>query len=176
MHDLGTLGGRFAWAKAINNRGQILGSAETADGSDQAFLYDATGMKDLCAPLAARYSRAEDINAAGQIVGYAANHGGFLYSDGEMTFVGRVGEGMGAPLAVNDGAQIVGSATVPRERRHGHWARGRRAFLWERGEIFDLLDLIDTPEGWELVMARDINDTGQIVGTGYYQGRGTPSY
>jgi probable HAF family extracellular repeat protein len=172
MRDLGTLGGRFAWAKAINDQGQIVGWAETADGSDHAFLYDATGMKNLCASLAARYSRAEDSNSAGQIVGYAANHGGFLYCDGELIFLGRVAEGMGAPLAINDVAQIVGSAAVPRERRHGRWARGRRAFLGERGEIFDLLDLIDTPAGSELVMARDINNTGQIVGPGYYLGEG----
>ncbi|MEM6734005.1 MAG: DUF6531 domain-containing protein, partial [Myxococcota bacterium] len=39
MIDIGTLGGDDARAVAINNFGEIVGSAENASGSDQAFLY-----------------------------------------------------------------------------------------------------------------------------------------
>jgi probable HAF family extracellular repeat protein len=39
MRDLGTLGGPASGAVAINERGQIAGDAETADGPDHAFLW-----------------------------------------------------------------------------------------------------------------------------------------
>ena len=39
LQDLGTLGGQFSDALAINARGQIAGSASTADGSLHAFLW-----------------------------------------------------------------------------------------------------------------------------------------
>lgn len=39
MSNLGTLGGNYSVANSINNNGQIVGVASTANGSQRAFLY-----------------------------------------------------------------------------------------------------------------------------------------
>jgi len=48
--DLGTLGGNYSAAYAINNRGQITGTAETAAGVQHAFLWENGRMADLHPP------------------------------------------------------------------------------------------------------------------------------
>lgn len=47
------------------------------------------------------------------------------------------------------------------------------AFLYENAEFYDLNALIDSGIDWTLYSAVDINDHGQIVGTGEHQGRRT---
>jgi probable HAF family extracellular repeat protein len=47
MRDLGTLGGQSSTANCINNRGEVVGSSETADGGQIAFLYRGCQMLDL---------------------------------------------------------------------------------------------------------------------------------
>ena len=47
MTDLGTLGGKFSSATALNNRGQIVGSAEWKRFNDHAFLWQRGRMTDL---------------------------------------------------------------------------------------------------------------------------------
>ncbi len=39
MTDLGTLGGYFSVAQAINDRGQVVGSSHTASGENHAVLW-----------------------------------------------------------------------------------------------------------------------------------------
>ena len=45
------------------------------------------------------------------------------------------------------------------------------AFLYREGRMQDLNDLIPSGSGWVLEEARAINDRGQIVGFGTFQGR-----
>src|SRR5262249_42592121 len=77
MADLGTLGGRFGDATAINNAGQITGSSYVAgDVAYHAFLYTGTpgsggSMADL-GTLGGQNSRGFAINVAGQIVGWSS--------------------------------------------------------------------------------------------------------
>ena len=47
MTDLGTLGGLRSAAYAINDAGQVVGHANTADGADHAFLWQDGRMTDL---------------------------------------------------------------------------------------------------------------------------------
>jgi probable HAF family extracellular repeat protein len=69
--DLGNLpGGQSVEATAINNNGQVVGSATTADGSTHAFLYDNGKMTDL-GTLDGNASYAKSINDSGEIVGTA---------------------------------------------------------------------------------------------------------
>ena len=50
--DLGTLGGKWSFATAINQRCQIVGCAETSDGHTSAFLWDSgSGMQNLGGPV-----------------------------------------------------------------------------------------------------------------------------
>jgi probable HAF family extracellular repeat protein len=47
MTDLGTLGGTYSAAFGINDRGEIVGEAETATGDVHAFLFKDGVMHDL---------------------------------------------------------------------------------------------------------------------------------
>ena len=89
--DLGTLGGTDSVALGINNKEQVVGYSDiSACCSQHAFLYSAGNMIDLNDFLKASGSdwtlqRANAINDAGQIVGYAYNSSlgeghGFLLS------------------------------------------------------------------------------------------------
>ncbi len=110
MHDLGTLGGSIAAAKAINDAGEITGYSLTiSNGEIHAFLYRNGQMIDLGGLPDAQFSTsttsigfsppisvssASAINNWGQIVGVAtANNGAihaFLYSEGTMVDLNRL--------------------------------------------------------------------------------------
>jgi probable HAF family extracellular repeat protein len=86
--DLGTLGGLYGQALAINNLGQVVGAAWISDNStEHGFLYSGGSLIDLGTPDATQIpSRALGINDCGQIVGYTSdvdgNQRAFLYSSG----------------------------------------------------------------------------------------------
>ena len=72
MKDLGTLGGTYSIAFAINDAGQVTGLAGTADGGNHAFIASAMEpMKDL--GTLGDYSIGRSINTAGQVRGYSAS-------------------------------------------------------------------------------------------------------
>jgi probable HAF family extracellular repeat protein len=66
--DLGTIGGYYSTASDLNQAGQVVGQAGTADGLGQAFLWENGTMIDL-GTLGGTYSYAEGINDLGQVVG-----------------------------------------------------------------------------------------------------------
>ena len=59
---------RDSWAVAINDRGQVVGSSDTAAGDLHAFLYSDGAMTDL-GTLGGTNSWASGINDRGQVVG-----------------------------------------------------------------------------------------------------------
>jgi hypothetical protein len=48
-----------------------------------------------------------------------------------------------------------------------------RAFVWFNGMMFDLNELVNPDSGWTLDAAYGINDAGQIVGSGLWNGQAT---
>ena len=121
MTDLGTLGGSFSIAFAINDEGQVVGESSTSgdNSTTHAFLYEGNGMHDL-GTLGGSFSRALGINNAGQIVGVSPNYPGgriraFLYSDGVMTDLNSLsavkvaGWFLDTANAINSAGQIIGS-------------------------------------------------------------------
>jgi probable HAF family extracellular repeat protein len=74
--DLGTLGGSTSKAYAINNEGQVVGTASVGGDNQHAFIYDSNGgMKDLGTFQDDVSSCAYAINGTGLIVGYSQSSG-----------------------------------------------------------------------------------------------------
>jgi probable HAF family extracellular repeat protein len=176
--DLGVLGPNLtSEAKAINKHGQVVGSAAYGldPGQMHAFLTKVgQPMVDLgtLAPGNAGRSDAYGINDAGQVVGEAADAAGalrpFLKNPDELLQdldpARRYHHG--AAYGINQRGQIVGSFGVTADYS------ADRAFLWDRGVLSDLNDLvINLPPGQILLEATAINDRGWILaaGGGVYQ-------
>jgi len=73
LTDLGTLGGAYSVATAIDDKGHVIGFSSTAAGLEHAFLHKGMAMSDLAdkmpLDLRALPSRADAINSSGQIAG-----------------------------------------------------------------------------------------------------------
>ncbi|HET6382951.1 MAG TPA: hypothetical protein VFJ58_06120 [Armatimonadota bacterium] len=163
--DLGTFGGLHSVAIQINNRGQIVGSADLASGDGHAFLYSNGKMKDL-GTLDGTISVAEAINNKGWVVGLSNSAGGgyrpFLYRNGEMEPMENLGD-FSCPEAINSTATVVGGSYQELCEYH--------AIVWIGGHVYNLDDLLPPGSGWELSDAHGINDRGQIVANGSLEGR-----
>jgi probable HAF family extracellular repeat protein len=124
---LGTLGVAKSFSYGINDTGQVVGSAEIANGNRHAFRTapDAAinSMTDDLGTFGGTDSGAEGINASGQVVGWA------LTAAGES-----------------------------------------HAFLYSGAVMYDLNNLIPAGSGWILEYGAAINDAGQIVGNGFFNG------
>lgn len=157
--DLGTLGGSFSEAYAINNMSQIIGRAATntigGGGLEvfHAFLWQKGVMADIGAFSGNNSSWAYAINEAGQLAGGAGNNQQSIPSRAGRWQIGAwtdVSEG--AAYAVNGLRQVVGYGYFPSDWSYRH------AFLWQNGTLLDLGTY------GRQSRARGINGSGQVVG------------
>jgi len=164
---------------AINNQDQVIGTGifsgigikGVTNDNGETFLIPAS--TDLDDPLSYLYTtRANDINDSGNIVGSSSNS---LSSDSEFATLwesstqiglslGSLGGNFSEALGINNSQQIVGFSTITSD------SSTQRAFLWEEGELIDLNNLIAPESGWELTSAFEINNNGDIIGIGTYNG------
>ena len=146
--DLGTLGGEWSTARAINNWGVVVGASELPDGSPHAFLWQEGAMTDL-GTLGGVESSAAAINDSGQICGGAYRANGhveaYVWQDGVMTGLGSFGQSSDAD-DINNLGQITGWTDV----LYG----SRTAYLWQGGSMATI----------GLVSSGAVNDAGQVVG------------
>ena len=181
INDLRTLGGNESLASAVNNRGQIVGSAANAIPDPfntspflfgwgtqmHAFLWQNGEMRDL-GTLGGPDSVAGLVNEAGQVAGISytsytpnpANGGAppmhpFLWENGKMRDLGTIGGTQVFQLnALNERGQVVGSMTLADEDpNHVH------PFLWN-GKTLLSLGALGGNEG----EADWLNDAGEVVG------------
>jgi probable HAF family extracellular repeat protein len=159
--DLGTLGGHYSSALAVNRAGQIAGWAETRNLDAHAFLYSAGKMRDL-GTLGGATSQAYGINDAGEVVGAAGTRDGedhaFRYRAGRMEDLGTLPGGRSSQArAINELGAVVGSSIG---------ADGvSRPFIYQDRRMREIV----SPSGGA-GEAYAINASGQVVGS-----RGVPS-
>lgn len=116
--NLGTLGGTYSGALAVNNNGQVVGQASTPTGEEHAFSWSASGgMVDL-GTLGGPSATANAVNSEGEVVGSSQTASGqtdpFVWtSSGGMVALGTLGGTYATARAINDKGQVVGSAYLP---------------------------------------------------------------
>jgi probable HAF family extracellular repeat protein len=161
MRDLGTLGGTFSGAAALNEAGQVAGGSTIAgDVANHPFLWDGGVMQDL-GTLGGRNGAAFAMNQSGDVVGRAdvpgsKSHHGFLWANGVMTDLGTLsGQACSTARSVNARGQIVGDG--------GKCGVGGHGFLWENGSMVDLQNLIPAGSGLRIIEGVWINDRGEIA-------------
>jgi probable HAF family extracellular repeat protein len=168
MRDLGTLpGGTRAAAYGLNDRGEVVGEAGTAAGTQHPFVTGpgGHGMRDL-GTWGGPSGIARAINRRGQVVGEA-----MTASARTLAFItGPDGVGMHrladpddrdtSLVAINDIGQAVGHDAAP--------GQPDRAIVSVPGRfaVVPLDRLVTLPPGVSLVDAEGINDNGQIVASG----------
>jgi len=160
--DLGTPGGKESFGKALNDRGDAIGYTRDAQNHHVGFLWTVSGgMLDI-GNLGGFYCDPEDIDNFDRVVGASANatgdHRPFIWEKGVMTDLGTLGGAAGRAKAVNDFGAVVGNAKDA--------TGNQRAVLWKGGQIHDLNALIPPGTGWNLTGTADINESGEITGTG----------
>lgn len=176
MTALPTLGGNNSGALGVNNRGQIVGGAETANQDPNCVPPQVLDIKAVVwgpnpgqmevLPVFPGDSAAVAlaINDTGQVVGSSGPCQGppsglafrhaVLWQNDTVTDLGSLGGVMlNAANAINNRGQVVGQSDLPGET-------ATHAFLWQKGVMTDLGTLPGDSNG----IAFDINDKGQVVG------------
>jgi len=143
--DIGSLS-PYGWVSpiAINNSGQVAGSAVLSNGYAHSFLYSQGTMTDIGTFSTQNF--AYGINNNGQIVGDNETPVWNAYrydsTSASLTNISSLRVAYG----INDNGQIIGEV-------------GGRSYLWNNGVLTDLGTL-----GGSNVIARAINLSGQITG------------
>jgi probable HAF family extracellular repeat protein len=167
--DLGILpGGSWSAAYGINNSGDVAGTSDVGSGAFRGFIWTPDSGMTAIGTFGGTSSYSTSINQRGDVVGFASVASGyqhaFVYSSGELTDLGTLGGGSSFAYDINGAGALVGYSWL---------ANGPdpHAFVYSDGVMLDLNSLIPADSGWVVQDAFGINDTGQIVGTGVFQGR-----
>ena len=156
-----------ASANDINDLGQVVGWALAIGTRPRAIIWENGQPREVGALPGYTGSAAYHINNRGQITGVsyglpATSAVGCccLWENGTVTDL-RAASGtlLQRFCAINDKGTIVGP---PPDRGRPH--------VWRDGSWLNLNRLIAQDSGWQITSARDINNRGQIAGSGVYNG------
>ena len=162
--DLGSLGGQECAATGLNDKGQVVGGADTArkgkglENITNVFVWQNGKMRTVPG-LDGSHAYVVAVNAAGQMVGaYSADPLKAKFASALFAPGGRVkllggfpatqhGYSLSQGQAINAKGQIVGVSN-------------NQAFLWSRGQLRKL----KPPPGYQASQAWSVNDKGQAAG------------
>lgn len=118
FNDLGTLGGSFSDANAMNESGYVVGVSETASGERHAFGWSPNDrMFDLGTIGLGKMSVATGINRSNDVVGYAEAYAtvvGFVRLQGVLIALPPPDGARGwAALGISNKGHVVGAAAMP---------------------------------------------------------------
>jgi len=168
FRDLGTLGGPYSSASAINDKGVVVGTSyvDYDPTHIRGFVYD-NGTMTAIGTLGGAASRAIDINSHGVIIGMAQDAAGvwqpFILDRSGMRVLENVPAGSSL-FAINDRGVVLGS--YPNANH-----QGETQFIWEDGVVTALNTLPEVKAaGWGSIFVTDMNDRGWITGWGWKGG------
>ena len=153
-------GRTYAQVYAINDRGQVVGSADTKAKSKggsphlRAFLWQNGRMTDLGPDFYDGASFDMDINERGQIVGLLDHRQATVWENGKLRRLGTLGGKESNAVAINDRGQVTGCADTNAKDPLGYPID--HAFLWQNGKMTDLG--VDC-NAWPLA----INNRGDVI-------------
>jgi probable HAF family extracellular repeat protein len=180
----GMFGGSYGIATWLNNRGQVTGTMNLAgDVTWHSFLWENGKVTDLGTLGGANTSSAW-LSETGHAVGKSdvaeicsacapgdrkQLHHPFVWKDGAIRDLGLLpGDTAGSAYSINRYDQIVGRSAVCTQINPDDSCDGPHyhAFLWENGSLADLQSLLVPGTDINVDEADEINDQGEIVGTG----------
>lgn len=173
--DLGTLGGSYSYAFAINASGQVAGNAYTSgNNGDHAVRWTGTTATDL-GTLGGTFSGGFGINASGQVVGEASLPGNSIYHAALWTGttaadLGTLGGTLSYGTSINASGQVLGVSYIAGDA-------SAHPFIYTGGTMYDLSTLLVPGSGFTNLsvgmtdgsvtpQGNSINDLGQIVAWG----------
>ncbi|MGH9666312.1 MAG: hypothetical protein ACRD9L_17935, partial [Bryobacteraceae bacterium] len=168
MYDLGAFGGgNWSAAYAVNSQDQVAGYGMIASGVFRGFFWDPYSGYAVLGTLGGANSYAMALNDAGQVAGSSSLASGathaFLYTDGAMRDLGSLG-GSSYAYGLNSSGEVVGYSSLS-------GGGDSHAFAVINGVLFDLNNLLAPGSDWLLTAAYGVNESGQIVGTGWHDGQ-----
>jgi probable HAF family extracellular repeat protein len=169
VRHLESLGGNWTQASDINELGEIVGASRNSANYFEAFLDGPRGLEPL-GTLGGSESHASAINDHSMIVGVAQPPDNIqhavLFIPGSTTPIDLAPSwAQSGASDINNLGQIVGFVTDTPDRQL------QAALFSTSGPPILLHDLIPSDSGWTtLYAASGINDQGQIVGAGIYNG------
>lgn len=158
----------------INNNGLMVGTSYRVFSPFKAAIARVGDREPTQISPAGQFSTgmALAVNDAGVIVGYQNGGSGspqaaIFDGIGGFTPLGALGLSDSWAMDVNEDGTIVGTAFGD----DGTGNQTSKAFIYENGQMFNLLDNLLDGTGWtQLFDATAINDGGVIVGSGIYNG------
>jgi hypothetical protein len=153
--DLGSLGGSYTGAYALNEAGQVVGysSYYVSGGSshDRPVIWSNGTIRDLL-PSGYTLGRATDVNESGTVVGWAVRSSDFFIvpftwsaSTGFRALPTIAGENNSGAMAINDAGIVAGYS-------------GRAAVIWENGVLRVIQSVPD-----RFNTAVDVNSSGVVI-------------
>jgi probable HAF family extracellular repeat protein len=153
---------KWSDASRISEHGDIAGNAYNDHFELRAVIFSPQGIVDVT------LGQCLDINKHGHAAGFSVGQDrtwrGFLWKQGQLTVFPTPTNSYSSAEALNNNDEIVGifnQDLAPLTRN--------QAILFTDGVMHILDDLIEPDPDWELQVAKDINDRGEIVGFGYYR-------